>query len=109
MPGFSAEANPALRSGDRLNESGMPFQPFLLWFVLALSPCLAHSLCTCLHCPFCLGWQPPWGDSGFLTLPQLQEKLRCAKRWKDTGAGVCHWAIHQQGRAFQAKEQWFLA
>ena len=30
MPGFSGEANPALVSGDGLNESGMPFQPFLL-------------------------------------------------------------------------------
>lgn len=30
MPGFSVEANPVLISGERLNEPGMPFQPFLL-------------------------------------------------------------------------------
>jgi len=30
MPGFSAEANPALVSGDRLDESEMPFQHYLL-------------------------------------------------------------------------------
>lgn len=109
MPGFSAEANPALISGDRLSESGIPFQAFPLWFVFALSRCLAHSLCPCPHCPICPGWWPPWGDSVVLTLPQLQDKLWCAKCWKQTGAGICHWATHQQGSAFQADEQWFLA
>lgn len=100
MPGFSAEANLALISGDRLNESGIPFQAFPLWFVFALSLCLAHSLCPCLHCPICPGWWTPWGDSVVLTLPLLQDKLWCAKCWKQTGAGILSLGHPPAGKCF---------
>lgn len=85
-------------------ESEMPFQPFLLWFVLVMSP-VSHTpfvpVCTALSVwtAASLGGQ----RVSHYSHHQLQERLWCAKRLKHTGVDTCCWAIHQQGRAFQAK------
>lgn len=86
MPGFSAEANPALVSRDGVRNA---FPAFSSVICARNVPCLAHSLCTCLHCPVCLDGSLPGGTACFsLFSPSATgEAVMCE-------AFEAHWSRH---------------